>query len=174
MAYNVVVSYSTKNLHVAQWIRDTLHQPGHVEVFVAEYSVQPSQPLNEEILRAIRGCDLFVLLWSSDARSSDYVPQEIGIATGCNKTILPVVMEAGVPVPGFISHLKYLPAHLNWDGSFVWLANFIRENAGNLAQAKLLGGLATAIFGGIMMFAQQEEEGEGDDEDADEDEDDDE
>jgi hypothetical protein len=79
---------------------------------------QPSQVLNQQIELAIRNCDLFILLWSQDARASDYVPQEIGIAKGCNKVILPVVMEEGVSVPGFISDLKYLPAHRNWDGSF--------------------------------------------------------
>jgi hypothetical protein len=93
MAYNVFISYSSKNLHIVDWARATLAQPGATEVFAAEYSVLPSQVLNDEIVQAIRACDLFVLLWSHDARASDYVPQEIGIAVGCNKTILPVVME---------------------------------------------------------------------------------
>jgi hypothetical protein len=158
MAYNVFVSYSTKNLNIVDWARDTLTQPGHIEVFVAEYSVQPSQVLNEAVEKAIRACDLFVLLWSHDARASDYVPQEIGIAKGCNKVILPVVMEEGVPVPGFISNLKYLPAHKNWDGSFQWLAQFVHDNAMKLAQAKFLGGLATILIGGIMLFNQGNED----------------
>ena len=35
MAYNVFVSYSTKNLPIAGWTgKSTLHQPGHVEIFV--------------------------------------------------------------------------------------------------------------------------------------------
>ena len=170
MAYKVFISYSTKNLNVAEWARTTLHQPGHVEVFVAEYSVQPSQPLNDEIEKAIRNCDLFVLLWSSNARSSDYVPQEIGIAKGCNKTILPVVMEAGVPVPGFISNLKYLSAHEDWEGSFVRLTQFIQGNAAKRAESDLFKALATALFGGIMLLAQTDEEEEEFDEEDYEDE----
>lgn len=172
MAYNVFVSYSTKNLPIAEWTKSTLHQPGHVEIFVAEFSVEPSQPLNEEIEKAIRNCDLFVLLWSSEARKSDYVPQEIGIARGCNKTILPVVMQEGVPVPGFISNLKYLAAHKDWNGSFTWLTQFIRDNASKLAQARVFGALATALFGGIMLFAQDDEDS-GDEEEDDDDYDDD-
>ncbi len=117
MAYNVFISYSSKNLSIVDWARATLPQPGHIAVFAAEYSVRPSQVLNKEIESAIRTCDLFVLLWTHDARHSDYVPQEIGIAKGCFKTILPVVMEANVPVPGFISDLKYLDAHKDWEGS---------------------------------------------------------
>jgi hypothetical protein len=152
MAYNVFISYSTKNLHIVDWARSTLSQPDHIEVFAAEYSVQPSQVLNEEIEKAIRACDLFILLWTHDAKESDYVPQEIGIAKGCNRVILPVVMEEGVPVPGFIGNLKYLAAHKNWDGSFQ--SEFVRDNAGKLAQAKFLGGLAATIIGGIMLFSQ--------------------
>ena len=127
-------------------------QPGVTEVFAAEYSVRPSQALNDEIIRAIRACDLFVLLWSYDARTSDYVPQEIGIAVGCNKAILPVVTEDSVPVPGFITNLKYLPAHKNWDGSFQWLAQFVHDNATKLKNAKALGALAATILGGIWLF----------------------
>jgi hypothetical protein len=152
MAYNVFISYSSKNLHIVDWMRSTLPQPGITEVFAAEYSVLPSQVLNDEIVRAIRACDLFVLLWSHDARASDYVPQEIGIAVGCNKTILPVVMEDNVPVPGFIINLKYLPAHKNWDGSFQWLTEFVHTNATKLKTAKHLGALAATILGGIWLF----------------------
>ena len=156
MAYNVFISYSSKNLNIVDWAKATLRQPGHVEVFAAEYSVLPSQDLNGEIEAAIRACDLFVLLWSHDARASDYVPQEIGIAKGCNKTILPVVMEDKVPVPGFISNLKYLPAHKNWDGSFIWLTAFVRENAAQLQKAKIIGALVTTILGGIWLFNQDD------------------
>jgi hypothetical protein len=152
MAYKVFISYSSKNIHVVDWARATLTQPGVTEVFAAEYSVLPSQKLNDEIVQAIRACDLFVLLWTHDARSSDYVPQEIGIAIGCNRTILPVVMEDNVPVPGFITNLKYLPAHKNWDGSFRWLAQFVHDNAKRQKDAKTLGALAATILGGIWLF----------------------
>jgi hypothetical protein len=152
MAYNVFISYSTKNLHIVDWARTTLAQPGITEVFAAEYSVVPSQVLNAEIIRAIRACDLFVLLWSHDAKNSDYVPQEIGIAVGCNKIILPVVMEDNVPVPGFITDLKYLAAHKNWEGSFQWLAQFVHDNSQKQKNAKTLGALVATILGGIWLF----------------------
>ena len=168
MAYNVFISYSTKNLHIVQWAVNALTQPGHIAVFAAEYAVQPSQVLNAEIERAIRGCDLVILLWSNDARASDYVPQEIGIAKGCNKVILPVVVEDGVKVPGFISDLKYLPAHKDWDGSFVWLTNFVRSNADDLAKKKILGGIAVAGLAGIALFNRGDDEDDYDDEEDDE------
>lgn len=151
MAYEVFICYSSKNLPVVDRLRSALTKPGVTAVFAAEYSVLPSQKLNDEIERAIRTCDLFVLLWSHDARTSDYVPQEIGIARGCNKTILPVVMEDGLPVPAFISNLKYLPAHKDWEGSFQWLIQFVNENAKKLQNIKAFGAVAAVVLGIIYL-----------------------
>lgn len=155
MAYKVFISYSTKNLGIVQWAHTTLAQPGLTEVFAAEYSVAPSAVLNKEIIQAIRSCDLFVLLWTQEARASDYVPQEIGIAVDANKTILPVVMEDNLPVPGFISGLKYLPAHRNFEASFQWLTQFVRENATRQQNNQNLAALVAMLIGGIWLFGQK-------------------
>jgi len=151
MAYNVFISYSSKNMKVVKWARESLAQPGITDVFAAEYSVKPGQVLNDEIIRAIRSCDLFVLLWSHNARASEYVSQEIGIAVGCNKTVLPVVMEENITVPAFISKLKYLDAHKDWEGSFKWLKQFVDEHAQRLQNAKALGAVAIGIVTIILL-----------------------
>lgn len=155
MAYKVFISYSSKNLDIVQWAHATLAQPGFTEVFAAEYSVVPSAALNKEIIQAIRTCDLFVLLWTQEARKSDYVPQEIGIAVDANRTILPVVMEDDLPVPGFISDLKYLPAHRNFEGSFQWLAQFVRDNATRQQNNQNLAALVATLIGGIWLFGKK-------------------
>lgn len=152
MPYKVFISYSSKNLNVVQWAREKLAQPGATEVFAAEYSVTPGAALNAEIIQAIRNCHLFVLLWSQQARTSDYVPQEIGIAVAANKTILPVVMEPNLPVPGFISHLKYLPAHRDWQGSFQWLTQFVRENSVKQQNQEKFAALVALLIGGLLLF----------------------
>jgi hypothetical protein len=59
MAYKVFISYSTRDLHIAEWAKRSLSIAG-VEVFLAEYSVLPSARLNLEIELALRNCDLFV------------------------------------------------------------------------------------------------------------------
>ena len=48
--------------------------------------------------------------------------------------------------------MKYLPAHKNWDGSFDWLAQLVRDNAKKLKNTKALGALAATIVGGIWLF----------------------
>lgn len=154
MACKVFISYSSKNLNVVDWARSRLTQPGLTEVFAAEYSVAPGAVLNAEIIQAIRSCDLFVLLWTHDARASDYVQQEIGIAVDANKLILPVVMEDNLPVPGFISCRKYLNAHEDWNGSFHRLTEVIQSNARRQQDQHKTIALVVLLIGGIWLLSQ--------------------
>lgn len=144
MAYNVFVSYSTNDFPVVEHVRRLLTSP-EVNVFIAEYSVSPSTPLNESILQAISSCDLFVLLWSRNSKASDWVPQEIGVARGKGRTILPIVLEDGLQLPGFISDLKYLPAFRNPAESYLWLQQNIFARAQKQQQASALGILGLAV-----------------------------
>ncbi len=110
--YNVFISYSTKDLHVVSKFKEMLSVPV-IDVFIAEYSMKPGSKLDEEIIDAIRDCDLFILLWSRNSKKSEWVSQEIGIATTEEKTILPIVLNKGLSLPGFIKNRKYLAAYEN-------------------------------------------------------------
>jgi hypothetical protein len=101
MAYKVFVSYSTKDIPNVDALRQFLQFP-EVECFVSEYAVAPGAPIATITKGAILGCDLFVLLWSKNAMASEWVSQEIGIAHGNHKPILPFVLEQGLALPGFI------------------------------------------------------------------------
>ena len=153
MAYKVFISYSTKNIHIAEWAIRSLSRPGVIEVFVAEYSIQPALFLEERILAAIKRCDLFILLWSQEARQSDWVPQEIGVATGEDKPIVPIVLEANAPVPGFISGVKYLRAFENWEGSFVTLKRFVEDQAIQSAQRQSAVAVLAMLLGAVVLFS---------------------
>ena len=110
MAYEVFVSYSSIDLATASALRAWIERAG-AQAFIAEYSVAPSEALAPKIEAAIRRCDLFVLLWSGNAAKSTWVPQEIGIARGLLKPILPIVLSEGTSPPAFIGELKYLPLY---------------------------------------------------------------
>jgi hypothetical protein len=110
VSFKVFVSYSTNDLPQVEKLQQQL-QGTPVDVFVAENSVSPSQDLAQAINSAIEHCDLFVLIWSKHAEASKWVSQEIGKATALRKTILPLVLEDGLSLPGFIQNLKYLPVH---------------------------------------------------------------
>jgi len=146
MAYKVFVSYSTNDFPIVDHVQSLLASP-EVDVFVADYSVSPSEPLGETILQALRSCDLFILLWSRNSKASEWVSQEIGVAIDQNKTILPIVLEDGLKLPGFISNLKYLPAYRKPEESYLWLKQNILSHAQKQQQTKTL-----VIFGLAVAF----------------------
>lgn len=147
MAYRVFISYSTNDFPIVEHVRRLLTSP-EVDVFIAEYSVSPSQVLDEKVLAAIKSCDLFVLLWSRNSMASEWVPQEIGVARGVDKTILPIVLEDGLNLPAFIRDLKYLPAYRNPAESYLWLQQHILSKAQKQQQtsALVLLGIAAALL----------------------------
>jgi hypothetical protein len=118
--YSVFVSYSTRDLETANALHAWIAHAG-ASVYIAEYSTVPGTPLASEVLHAIQRCDLFLLLWSSNAKQSEWVPQEIGAATGACKPIMPVVLHAGIELPGFIRDLKYLALYNDPQAAAHWL-----------------------------------------------------
>lgn len=156
--FKVFISYSTHDLTSVTELHQSLNGTG-VEVFVAEHSVSASELLTEKISSAIAACDLFILLWSANARASDWVQQEIGKAHSLNKTILPLVLDDGLALPGFIGGLKYLPVFRDRQAALTQAQDFVlkafqtkqaaavrhkeQENARNLL---VLGGLVFWLF----------------------------
>lgn len=126
MTFKLFISYSTRDLPQVELLQQQLVGTS-IEVFVAEHSVRPSEDLAPRIGAAIAGCDLFVLLWSENAKASEWVPQEIGRATALGKQILPLVLSDTVTLPGFIQSLKYLAVHKDPAGSFQAARKMILE-----------------------------------------------
>ncbi len=143
MAYKVFVSYSTNDFPSVERVRRILSSP-EVHIFIAEYSVAPGTPLSKEILDAIHTCDQFILLWSKNSKASEWVTQEIGIACGQDKSILPIVLEGGLQLPAFISDLKYLDASQNADQAYLWLQQNIFQSAQKQRQTNAWIGLGVA------------------------------
>lgn len=108
MEFKVFISYSTKDLKNVEELHSNIAD-SPVEVFIAEHSVKAGEHLSEQISTAINECDLFVVLWSSNAQASEWVFQEIGRAHALNKPILPLVLDKDLHLPEFIQDLKYLP-----------------------------------------------------------------
>jgi hypothetical protein len=153
MPYNVFVSYSTKDIPDVNALRAALQFP-EVQCFVSEYAVAAGAPLAPTIQAAIQNCDLFVLIWSKNAAASEWVPQEIGIAHGLKKPILPFVLEANVSLPGFISGLRYVAAHQNPQQATFMLReavlrnSLVKQNQQNTLGMLALGGLLLLLFKG--------------------------
>jgi hypothetical protein len=148
LAFQIFVSYSTRDLHVVTALHNHL-EPLGVSVYVAAYSTAPGQSLPQEIKRAIEGCDLFLLIWSTSAQSSTWVPQEIGVATGLKKPIMPVVLHAGLQLPAFLSDLKYLELYKYPAAAINWLQRFVAQRAEQKQKGEAIAMLA--LVGAILL-----------------------
>lgn len=120
MSFLTFISYSTRDLALASQAKAMLEQTGS-RVFLAEFSAVPGSCLTAEITAAIKNCDLFLLLWSRNSQSSEWVPQEIGIAKGADKPILPVLLDKDVNLGGFLTDLKYLPFYEDPGKALAWI-----------------------------------------------------
>jgi hypothetical protein len=110
MDFKIFVSYSSHDLKQVYLLKQQLENTP-LTVFVAEHSIMPGQELEPTISKAVDECDLFIVLWSKNAKDSDWVSQEIGHARALKKEILPLVLTEGMSLPGFINNLKYLPVY---------------------------------------------------------------
>ncbi len=148
MAYKAFISYSTKDIPNVDALRALLQFPD-VECFVSEYAVTPGAPLASAIKNAILACDLFVLLWSKNAAASEWVNQEIGIAHGCQKPILPFVLDQGLSLPGFIKELRYVAAFENPQQAMYSLRETVLRNS---MMKQNQQALATLAIGGLLLL----------------------
>lgn len=148
MAFSVFISYSTHDLANAtalqSWVATVGAQP-----FLAQYSVAPGNPLSADIIAAIKNCDLFLLLWSAHARGSEWVPQEIGIAKGAGRPILPVVLHPGLELPGFVRDLKYLEVYTDPTSAIQWLCQDVSARVRQKDTDRLVFG----VIGAVLLLA---------------------
>src|SRR2546428_405222 len=126
--YEIFVSYSTKDLQWAEYLRQFLTD-AQAHVFVAEYDLPPGQSLSKEIIQRIDGCDLFILLWSRHSDMSHYVHAEVFHAKARQKRILPIMLQPGLRLPDLLADLKYLPVDQNAQGALEWLKSHISQSA---------------------------------------------
>jgi len=128
MSLKVFVSYSSKDMSTVTQITEEL-EALDIDVFVAEDSIKPGENLNESIIKNIKDCDMFILLWGKNASTSDYVKQEIGIARGADKQIIPFMIDNGVALPEFIKDIKYIRGYEDTDKAFNDLCETVTDKA---------------------------------------------
>lgn len=128
MPYKIFISYSSFNKDIVLNVCRTI-QSKEVNVFAADYSINYGSHILLTIENEINRCDLFVLLWSEDAKNSAWVQQEIGMAKAKRKPILPLLLDKGLELPAFIYGLKILPVYANPHMAYQWLQNHVFQKA---------------------------------------------
>lgn len=84
----VFISYSSKESAKAYALKSILVANG-IECWMAPESIPSGSDYGVEIPKAIKSCDVFVLLLSSNAQESQWVPKELDYAITCRKHIIP-------------------------------------------------------------------------------------
>ena len=127
-----------------------LEQSG-AEVFLAEYSVAPGENLINAIVNNIKNCDLFILLWSEHSRASEWVQREIGMARGADKAMLPILLQDGLSLPGFVSELKYLDFYKDPNGALLRLQSTVLQLSQKKDRDEILALLGVGVVVGLLI-----------------------
>jgi len=100
------ISYAHDDDAAVRAIVDLLRVGGHDPWFDAW--LLPGQDWQAELLKAIQGCKAFVYMLSPRAVESAWCQWEFGKAVQMGKRVLPVLLEAGTPLPAVLGHTQYV------------------------------------------------------------------
>lgn len=105
---DIFISYAKSDFKQAETLRTAL-VPTTAKVFLAEQSIESGAIWINSILRALDECICVFLIVSEDSCASPYVQQEIGVAIGLKKPIVPMILHpfAGT-LPGLVQRYQVL------------------------------------------------------------------
>lgn len=105
---DVFISYSSQDERLARFVASHLEEEG-VSVFLAALSLKPGDNWSKEIFENLRASNWVLFLASRAACRSPFVQQELGIALGDQKNIVPVVWGMDVSeLPGWMREKQAL------------------------------------------------------------------
>ena len=109
MKADVFISYSSKNIELADTIVDKLEGNG-ISCWYAPRNIGPGQEWVSAIDDAIGGCKVFLLLYTAESNASKQVANEVALAFNAGKMILPY-RAADAPMS---SEIKYYLTRVHW------------------------------------------------------------
>lgn len=90
MSGTVFISHSTKDVAVVEFVRRLVTVQG-LRVYLAQHDPQPGKHLPNKIRSNILAADAVLVLLTKASIDSRYVHQEIGVAQGAQKLVVPLV-----------------------------------------------------------------------------------
>lgn len=110
----IFLSYSNHDKEIVGALKDLLEKIGF-EVFLAHEDIEPSLEWQDEILKNLERCDVFIPFLTERFRDSKWTDQETGIAIAMDKFIIP--LQAGIQPYGFIGKTQSLKLFESPDGA---------------------------------------------------------
>ncbi|MBA7480665.1 hypothetical protein ES707_16127 [subsurface metagenome] len=109
--FSVFVSYSTKDIERIRPVVQQIQSIQGLTIFFADRSLNPGDFISQRIIQNIKVADVFIVFYSEAASQSTYVQQEIGVAKGDSKLILPILLDQAKP-SGMLTDVHYLNLHV--------------------------------------------------------------
>jgi len=97
--YRIFLSHSHKDSALALELANSLKPKRDFKVFRANYDPALVNDIPEKILKKIIESDLIIVMWSKNSSKSNWVNQEIGMALGSKREVLPIVLGRGLVLP---------------------------------------------------------------------------
>lgn len=114
MRYKTFISHSNfdRNLVTAFYQLLSIYE---IDVYIAEYDLKPFELLSNKVTANIKNSDCVIVLLTKNGVKSKYVHNEIGIAIGYGKPIIPIV-EKGTAIHDLAvlqgrEYIEYNPAY---------------------------------------------------------------
>jgi len=100
MAHEIMISYSLQDAPIAERVRTYLEDNGF-SCWTAGRDVLEGEDFRAAIARAIQGCRVMVLVFSSAANTSRQIIRELKLADDANRAVVPLRIEKIVAAGNF-------------------------------------------------------------------------
>ncbi|MCK4643364.1 toll/interleukin-1 receptor domain-containing protein [bacterium] len=154
MAVKVFISYSSKDGRRVKPIKDVLEKYPGLKIFFADDSFFPGDNIPERIKAEIEKCDYLFLFHSKNSLKSQWVQNEIGIAYGKSKTVVPILLDKAKPegVIKTVTNYLDLTDKKKFDIAVNELLEVVRkkENEKNLSTGLLI--ISVIIIIGLIIW----------------------
>lgn len=92
MQFDAFISYKAEEYDQACWVKEVLESHS-ISCWMAPGSIAGGTSYATEIPHAIQNCRVFVLILSSKAQQSQWIPKEVDLALNARKPVLPFAIE---------------------------------------------------------------------------------
>ncbi len=102
------ISHASRDELAVDVVREQVHALG-VEVYLAEHDQRAGERLSQKVEKALRESDIVIAVLTPAGYDSRYVQQELGLARGTGRLVVPLVHPAIVGEDlGLLNDIEYI------------------------------------------------------------------
>ena len=148
---DVFISHSSSDRRFAEFLHRHLTSE-NLSVFLAPVSLLPGQRWSQEILKALDTSNWVLFLGSRAACASPWVQQELGVALGKQKKLVPIVWDMPISeLPGWTNHIQAVDlAAASPEQIQAQITAIAEQIKADKAKGFLIGGL---LIAGLLALA---------------------